>query len=172
MDPVVFAPEQVGQGFAAHRAAKRRRITSSLTAAIFVLLTASTGAGFVTSKFLFDSPWLYWIQQTFQIGDILRLVRFQFDLESPTLLFEHSSDLFEPFRRSYTNEHRIFLGAKFCRFLETGRSQPVLAIDNAFHLANIGNSVSHALTISNIVGLSHRSVSADRSLLVLDGCQA
>jgi hypothetical protein len=94
-----------------------------------------------------------------QISDILRLIRFQFDLESPTLFFKQSSDLFESFFGSYMNERRIFLSAKFRCFLKTDSSQPILAIDKAFHLANIGNSISHTFTISNIAELSHCRVS-------------
>jgi len=30
-----------------------------------------------------------------------------------------------------------------------------IAIDNAFYLANISNSISHLVTISNIIGLSY-----------------
>jgi hypothetical protein len=33
-----------------------------------------------------------------------------------------------------------------------------IAIDNAFHLANISNSISDIVTISNIIGVSYHMI--------------
>jgi hypothetical protein len=52
------------------------------------------------------------------------------------------------------NNCRILLSPQFrCRFLELASPEPIIGIDNTFHLANISNPVSHACTISEIVEL-------------------
>ena len=49
---------------------------ASFPAAFFVLLPASTGTGIIPSNFLFGYYRFCRIQQNFQIGNILRLIRF------------------------------------------------------------------------------------------------
>jgi len=53
------------------------------------------------------------------------------------------------------NNCRILFGAQFRRLFNIEISQPILTVDDAFHPADISNSVSHVFTISNIKGLGY-----------------
>ena len=64
------------------------------------------------------------------------------------------------------NNCRILLSTQFRRLLIIDISPPILPVDNAFHLANIINSVSYFFTISNIVELRYHNVQSLTNAIV------
>ena len=67
------------------------------TAAFFILFGAATGAGFIASHFIFGQHCFGRIQQNLQVGNILGLIRLQFNFIFPTVLFKYGLQFFRYF---------------------------------------------------------------------------
>ena len=62
--------------------------TGLQTTAFFVFFPAATWTGFIASNLVYGDHWFAWIQQYFQVGDVLWFIRLQSDGVFPPFLFK------------------------------------------------------------------------------------